>query len=118
MTAGITRYLLGTVCFIVAMPCFLIGAFAAVISPAAGGRIPPAMAWAFLSVGVVLVVIGIYAWYRAVNVLPGEDLFSEQRGLMVSLIVITTLIIAGGTVYFAVNPDFWQGALRGLLVGG
>jgi hypothetical protein len=114
MTQGLFRYLAGTICFFIAMPMFLIGGLLGVIAPAVR-HFPPAMAWTFFGIGTVLVVTGAYLWFRAVAVTSGEDVLDGNRGLIVSLMMITALILAGGTLYFAVNPDFWRGALAGML---
>jgi hypothetical protein len=114
MAHGLFRYLIGTITFLVAVPMFLIGGLVGVINPAVS-RFPPAVAWIFLGLGAFLAATGAYLWYRAVAVTPGDDVLSDDRGTIVSLMVITALILAAGTLYFALNPDFWRGALEGVL---
>ena len=116
MAHGLFRYLIGTINFLIAVPMFFIGSLVAVINPAVS-RFPPAMTWVLFGIGALLVVAGAYLWYRAVAATPGEDVLDGDRGLLVSLMVITALILAGGTLYFALNPDFWRGALAGVLEG-
>lgn len=114
MGQGLFRYLIGTISFFIAVPLFLFGGLIGVIGPAVRS-LPPAMTWIFFALGAFLIAIGAYLWYRAVAVTPGDDVLDGDRGLIVSLMVITALILAGGTLYFALNRDFWQGALQDML---
>jgi hypothetical protein len=58
-----------------------------------------------------------YLWVRAANMAEGDDLFSGDRGLLVSLMIVTVLVLTGGTIWMVAHRDFWLGMFDGLSSG-
>jgi hypothetical protein len=108
-----TRFIWGTICLLIATLCFL-SAFGMIIAAA---RVQTRSAVLLLSVafGILFLLMTLILWYRSVKLCPGDDIFSDQRGLLVALMVITILVVGGGTTWLAANPDFWAGMLRGVI---
>jgi len=67
--------------------------------------------------GLFFLCMAGYLWVRAVKLTPGDDLLADDRGLLVGLMVVTTLILAGAMLWSMMEPDFWTGTVRGMMDG-
>jgi Zn-dependent protease with chaperone function len=71
---------------------------------AAAGALTPAL---------VCVVLGCWMWWEAIRHTSGDDIFSGDRGLLVSLMLVGLIAVAGMTLYLAVSRDTWRGFAEG-----
>jgi hypothetical protein len=53
-------------------------------------------------------------WTKAIQATEEDDLFSGQRGLLISAMMVTTLLIAGVMLSLILNVGFWHGLVAGL----
>ncbi|HEX6100056.1 MAG TPA: hypothetical protein VF432_27335 [Thermoanaerobaculia bacterium] len=72
---------------------------------------------ASLAVGVVFFAAAARLWWGALQRTGGDDLLSDQRGLLVGLMVVTTVVLVGAMVGMMLNPEFWEGAISGMRDG-
>jgi heme/copper-type cytochrome/quinol oxidase subunit 3 len=112
------RYAAGTICLALAILLIAMGA----PTVAAGSilrprELPAGMVVAFLAAGVFFAVFAAYSWVRAVKLTPGDDILSDQRGLLVALMLVTTLLLGGAMLWLMAHPSFWRGAIDGLIGG-
>lgn len=115
MRAGLTRYLIGA--FSLAVGTLFIGmsAAAALGSIIHSADLEPWFMLFLLLQGAACVGFAIYLWYRAIKVTAGEDVFADQRGLLIALMLITALATFGAMGWAMITPDFWRDSIAGML---
>jgi hypothetical protein len=111
---GWIRYLLGTICL--SLGLLLVG----ISLPAAAGRIlypdelPSGFVLSLVVVGAIFLALAAFAWVHAIKVTPGDDLLSDQRGLLVGLMLVTTLALGGAMLWSMVHVKFWRDTVAGM----
>ncbi len=108
------RYILGAISLTMAVACFLMFVPAAISLGITKTGLPPAFVLLFVALGSFFTVIGAFLWVRSVQRAPGDDIFSDQRGLLVSLMLATVLLLGAATLWLALHPDFWSGMMQGM----
>jgi hypothetical protein len=111
------RYLVGALCLalgILASGMSVAAAAGSIIYPS---DLPLPFTLTLAVTGVLFICMAGYFWVRAVKLTPGDELLADDRGLMVGLMVVTTILLAGAMVWSMMHPDFWAGAISGMLDG-
>lgn len=77
--------------------------------------VPGAPAWPFAVLAAAFAVAGFLLWRSAYVRAPATDeVFEGERGLLLSLMLVSTFVLAGFVVAMMVQPDFWRGLFDGL----
>lgn len=63
---------------------------------------------------VVALCAALALWTSELRRTEGDDLFTGRRGLLVAMMVITSLVIFGLTIAMLLNRDAWRGFFEGL----
>jgi hypothetical protein len=105
------RFWLGVVCLLLAVLCAFTVVGVSLISVLHGG---PAIAAAIpLALGILFAAFGGGLWLAALKDAAGDDFFSGQRGLLVSLMLIASIALLALLVAMLAHPE----ALRGFIEG-
>lgn len=77
--------------------------------------VPGSPAWPFVFLAIAFAAGGLTLWRSAYVGAPATDeVFEGERGLLLSLMLVSTLALAGFLMVMVVQPDFWRGLLDGL----
>jgi drug/metabolite transporter (DMT)-like permease len=116
-SVNVSRYVLGTICLALAI------LFIALSGPAAAGyifnptEVPPGLILMLFGIGCFFGILAVYLWIRAVKLTPGDHILSDQRGLLVALMLVTTLFLGTGMLWILADPEFWRGVISGMIDG-
>lgn len=108
-----TRFLIGFVCLVIAVASFSasLGMLVFRIIP----DVPGAPAWPVAIVAAFFAIAGFLLWRSAYVRAPETDeVFAGERGLLLSLMLVSTLFLAAFMTVMIVQPDFWRGLIDGL----
>jgi hypothetical protein len=67
--------------------------------------------------GAAFIFMAGYLWFRAVKLTPGDDLLADHRGLLIGLMVGTTILLTGAMLWSMLQPDFWIDTISGMVDG-
>ena len=108
-----TRFLIGFACLMIAAATF--GASLGMLVLRFLPDVPSAPAWPVAIVAASLAITGFLLWRSAYVRAPETDeLFTGERGLLLSLMLVSTLFLAWFMTVMIVQPDFWRGLIDGL----
>jgi len=79
------------------------------------GDLEPWFMLFFLLHGAACVGFAMYLWYRAIKVTAGDDVFADQRGLLLASMLITALATFGAMAWTMTTPGFWRDSIAGML---
>jgi membrane protein implicated in regulation of membrane protease activity len=111
------HYLVGALCLALGV------GFVGLSAPAAVGRVlypsdlPLSFALFVLGTGVLFLCMAAYFWVRAVKLTPGDDILADRRGLLVSVMVVTAVVLVGGMLWSMADVGFWRDTIAGMLDG-
>ena len=108
---ALVRFALGLVTLI-----FAVGLSTVVLSSAAVHLIVRLPAWAsvlFASMAAFFFLATAYLWFQTIRMTAGDDVLSGERGLLLSLMLVSAIAIAGLGALIVVQPEFWKGAAAG-----
>ena len=101
------RFILGAVTLLIAA-LLSFGAVAGAVAGFWPGA--PVVSPFFLFVpAIFFFLVTVYLWTKAIRSTEDDDLFSGQRGLLISAMIVTTLVIAGTMLFFSMDIDSWRG---------
>ena len=66
-----------------------------------------------LAFGICFVAVTVALWVGAIRSAEGEDLFSGERGRLVSAMVVATLVIGLLLLLLSFNTGSWRGFIEG-----
>ena len=112
------RYLVGALCLALGIGFIGLSAPAAVGAIAYPSDLPLPMALTLGGTGLFFICVAAYFWVRAVRLTPGDDMLSDQRGLLVSLMLVTSVLLIGGMLWSMMHLDFWRDTISGMIDGG
>lgn len=107
------RLILGALALAVAafaVPLSFAMPFAPLLSPGT-----PLSSMLFLLLpALISLIVGVILWISAIRSVDGDDIFSGERGQLLSLMIAITVMIGAGAFYFLIQRDFWRGFFAGL----
>lgn len=110
---AIVRYVAGTIFLFIGSAYFAMSAPA--ILAAGLAQISMSVVVRMLVAGACFVFLGGFLWVRAVRLTPGDHVLSDQRGLLVALMLVTTVLIAAGLLWSMLQPEFLHGSFEGMV---
>lgn len=115
MRVSLLGYLVGAICLAVGLVLL------AIAVPTAAGvaiypeRIPVSFLVRGIIGGLLFLFVAARFWWGAIKRTSGDHILSDQRGLLVGLMVATTAVFIGLISWTMLNPGFWAGAISGVL---